>query len=248
VRKYNKVFSTLPQPEADDQLGFGDDLIEAFYKLSRDERGIVMSIVDRLKSGVTSYEFDNMALQPVALKLVTYHRLVLHNGDKQNSVLYARWLSSITVVYKKMILHIDPGLIRHLEKLKNHQSEDAERATVKLASQYSIRLYEWAWKWRQIGLKRISIPKLRQVLGVDEVRDAQGNIISEKCLVHWPNLKQRAIDRALQEINEKTDLSIRLLAVGQAKYRRVLSLAFEIKEKNRKAKTPGNGAHQERTH
>jgi Initiator Replication protein len=248
VRKYNKVFSTLPQPEADDQLGFGDDLIEAFYKLSRDERGIVMSIVDRLRPGVTSYEFDNMALQPVALKLVTYHRLVLHNGDKQNSVLYARWLSSITVVGKKMILHIDPGLIRHLEKLKTHQSEDSERATVKLASQYSIRLYEWAWKWRQIGLKRISIPKLRQVLGVDEVRDAQGNIISEKCLVHWPNLKQRAIDRALQEINEKTDLSIRLLAVGQAKYRRVLSLAFEIKEKNRKAKTPANGAHQERAH
>jgi plasmid replication initiation protein len=63
--------------------------------------------------------------------------------------------------------------------------------------------------------------------------------VSEKCLVHWPNLKQRAIDRALQEINEKTDLSIRLVAVGQAKYRRVLSLAFEIKEKKKKVRTNG---------
>jgi len=135
-------------------------------------------------------------------------------------VLYARWLSAITMVEKKMILHIDPGLHRHLERLKDHQREDAERSSVKLASQYSIRLYEWAWKWRNVGLKRISIPKIRKVLGVDEVLDAQGNIVSEKCLVHWPNLKQRAIDRALHEINEKTDLGIRLVAVGQAKYRR----------------------------
>jgi hypothetical protein len=49
-------------------------------------------------------------------------------------------------------------------------------------------------------------------------------------------LKQRAIDRALYEINEKTDLGIRLVAVGQAKYRRVLSLAFEIKDKEKKVK------------
>jgi hypothetical protein len=43
----------------------------------------------------------------------------------------------------------------------------------------------------------------------------------------------------LHEINEKTDLSIRLVAVGQAKYRRVLSLAFEIKEKKKKGRTDG---------
>jgi plasmid replication initiation protein len=146
------------------------------------------------------------------------------------------------MVEKKMTLHIDPGLVPHLERLKDHQKEDSERASVKLASQYSIRLYEWAWKWRNIGLKRISIPQIRKVLGVDEVRDAQGNIMSEKCLVHWPNLKQRAIDRALHEINDKTDLGIRLVAVGQAKYRRVLSLAFEIKEKRRKSKSNGSGA------
>jgi plasmid replication initiation protein len=239
VRKHNKVFQTLPVPEPAVQLGFGDDLIEAFYKLTPGEREIVMSIVNRLKASVTAYSFDDFDLQAAAMKLLTYHRLVLHNSDRQNSVLYARWLSSITVVEKRMTLHIDPGLVPHLERLKDHQEEDSERARVKLASQYSIRLYEWAWKWRNIGLKRISIPQIRRVLGVDEVRDPQGNIISEKCLVHWPNLKQRAIDRALNEINDKTDLSIRLVAVGQAKYRRVLSLAFEIKEKRRRSRSNG---------
>jgi plasmid replication initiation protein len=242
VRKYNKVFNTLPVLEPVSQLGYGDDLIEAFYKLTKDERKIVMSVVNRLKPGVTAYDFDDFGLQPAAMKLLTYHRLVLHNGDKQNSVLYARWLSSITLVEKRMVLHLDPGVVPHLERLKNHQKEDSERASVKLASQYSIRLYEWAWKWRHVVLKRISIPQIRKVLGVDEVTDEQGSVISEKCLVHWPNLKQRAIDRALHEINEKTDLSIRLVAVGQAKYRRVLSLAFEIKEKKRKARPNGSPA------
>ena len=131
-----------------------------------------------------------------------------------------------------MTLHLDPGVVPHLERLKDHQREDSDRASVKLASQYSIRLYEWAWKWRHVVLKRISIPQIRKVLGVDEVRDGQGDVISEKCLVHWPNLKQRAIDRALNEISEKTDLSIRLVAVGEAKYRRVLSLAFGSKKRS----------------
>jgi plasmid replication initiation protein len=242
VRKYNKVFGALPTPEPEAQLGFGDDLIEAFYKLTPDERQIVLEIVERLKPGVTAFEFDDFDLQSAAMKLLTYHRLVLHNDDKQNSVLYARWLSSITMVDKKMVLHIDPGLHPHLERLRNHQEADSERASVKLASQYSIRLYEWAWNWRHVGLKRVSIPHIRKVLGVDEVRDAQGNIISEKCLVHWPNLKQRAIDRALHEINEKTDLHLKLVAVGQAKYRRVLSLAFEIREKKRKTRSNGAGS------
>ena len=241
MRKYNKVFGALPSPEPEDQLGYGDDLIEAFYKLTPDERQIVLDIVDRLKAGITAFDFDDFDLQSAAMKLLTYHRLVLHNEDKQNSVLYARWLSSITMVEKKMTLHIDPGLVPHLERLRLHQQADAERASVKLASQYSIRLYEWAWKWRHVALKRVSIPQIRKVLGVDEVRDAQGNVISEKCLVHWPNLKQRAIDRALHEINEKTDLHLKLVAVGQAKYRRVLSLAFEIREKKRKNRANGAG-------
>ena len=236
MRKHNKVFNTLPLPEPAEQLGYGDDLIEAFYKLTPPEREIVMSIVNRLKGGVAAYDFDKFNLQPAALKLLTYHRLVLRNSDKQHSVLYARWLSSITMVGKKMTLYVDPGVLPHLERLREHQKRDSECASVKLTSQYSIRLYEWAWKWRHVGLKRISIPQIRKVLGVEEVRDAQGNVISEKCLVHWPNLKQRAIDRALYEINQKTNLGIRLVAVGQAKYRRVLSLAFEIKNKDKKRK------------
>jgi plasmid replication initiation protein len=242
VRKNNKVFGTLPTPESTEQLGFGDDLIEAYYKLNADERMIIMSIVDRLKPGQTSFEWTDSSKEAAAMKLLTYHRLVLHNNDKDNSVLFARWLSSIVMIGDKMVLHVDPGLVSHLERLKSHHKADAERASVKLASQYSIRFYEWAWRWRHVGLKRISIPQIRKILGVDEVRDAEGNIISEKCLVHWPNLKQRAIDRALHEINQKTDLAIRLVAVGQAKYRRVLSLAFEIKEKKKKDKVRGNGA------
>ena len=66
-----------------------------------------MDIVDRLKPGVTAYDFDDFDLQLAAMKLLTYHRLVLHNRDKQNSVLYARWLSSITMIEKRMTLHLD---------------------------------------------------------------------------------------------------------------------------------------------
>ncbi|HEX3445393.1 MAG TPA: hypothetical protein VHS80_11805, partial [Chthoniobacterales bacterium] len=64
MRKNNRIFGTLPLADLEDQLGFGDDLIEAFYKLTKDERTVVMSIVDRLKPGVTGYDFEDFDLQP----------------------------------------------------------------------------------------------------------------------------------------------------------------------------------------
>ena len=71
MRKYNKVFQTLPVLKTEDQLGFGDDLIEAFYKLTPAERKVVTSILDRLKPGLTDYEYDDFDSLPAVLKLLS---------------------------------------------------------------------------------------------------------------------------------------------------------------------------------
>jgi len=46
------------------------------------------------------------------------------------------------------------------------------------------------------------------VLGLESVKDAEGNIIQEARLPVWANFRQRALNVAIKEINKKTDLSI----------------------------------------
>ena len=67
------------------------------------------------------------------------------------------------------------------------------------------------------------------MLGLESVKDAAGKIIHEAPLPIWANLRQRALDIAIAEINRKTDLNIVLDSLERAAHRRVTSLTFVIK-------------------
>jgi plasmid replication initiation protein len=67
------------------------------------------------------------------------------------------------------------------------------------------------------------------VLGLESIRDAEGNMIQEAPLPVWANLRQRALDTAISEINKKTDLRISLEELGRSKHRRITTLTFDIK-------------------
>jgi hypothetical protein len=81
----------------------------------------------------------------------------------------------------------------------------AERkpANIGLRSQYSLRLYSWAKKQVSVGKKRISLEELRKVFGLESVKDAHGNVLKDAPLPVWANLRQRALNLAVAEINGK---------------------------------------------
>lgn len=54
--------------------------------------------------------------------------------------------------------------------------------------------------------------------------------IREAPLQLWANFRQRALDTAIAEIKEKTDLNISLESLERSKHRRVTSVTFAIKE------------------
>jgi hypothetical protein len=56
----------------------------------------------------------------------------------------------------------------------------------------------------------ISLEDLRKVLGLESIKDAEGNVVREAPLPVWANFQQRALDVAILEINTKTDLKIKL--------------------------------------
>jgi Initiator Replication protein len=97
------------------------------------------------------------------------------------------------------------------------------------ASKYAIRLYAWAKDHLSVGTKRITLEELRTVLGLDPVKDTDGNVIREARLGAWANFRQRALNIAMAEINAKTDLNIALESLEQAEHQRVAALIFTIK-------------------
>jgi Initiator Replication protein len=70
----------------------------------------------------------------------------------------------------------------------------------------------------------------KEVLGLESVKDAEGNVIQEAPLPIWANFRQRALDIAMLEINKKTDLYIEVESLERSKHRRVTSVTFSIKE------------------
>jgi len=75
------------------------------------------------------------------------------------------------------------------------------------------------------------LKQLRKVLGLESVKDAAGNIIQEAALAVWANLRRRALDTAIAEINKKTDLRIALESLERSKHRRVTALIFDVRTK-----------------
>ena len=78
--------------------------------------------------------------------------------------------------------------------------------------------------------KKFSLEPLRKVLGLESVKDAEGNVIQEAPLSIWANFRQRALDIAILGINNKTDLKIAIESLERSKHRRVTAVTFSIEE------------------
>jgi plasmid replication initiation protein len=169
-----------------------------------------------------------------ALRLMTNYRLMIEEiQDAEVITSYTRWVEAVQVrgaENQEVYLTFSPRFERiWLESKKRFPEYIAEKpANIGLRSQYSLRLYSWAKKYVTDGTKRISLEQLRKVLGLESVKDADGNIIQEAPLAVW-NFRQRALDTAIAEINKKTDLKIALESLGRSKHRRVTTLTFAIK-------------------
>ena len=79
-----------------------------------------------------------------------------------------------------------------------------------------------------VGFKRVTLATLRKILGLEEIKDKAGRVVQDGSLELWANLKQRALDVALKEINKQSDIQLELEFVGRGAFRKVLSLGFRI--------------------
>ena len=148
-----------------------------------------------------------------ALRLMSDYRLRIDEIKGAEVVTsYTRWLASVEArgsenqeVYVAFSPNFERIWLESKKRLPEYVSQ--KPANIRLRSQYALRLYGWAKKYVEIGKKRISLEQLRKVLGLESVKDAEGNVIQEAPLPIWANFRQRALDVAILEINKKTDIT-----------------------------------------
>jgi hypothetical protein len=165
-------------------------------------------------------------------RLAYYHRPVVRDQVKDETIeWHTHWLCGYSEISgNKIQVSIETVFLPHLRVLKGYLSRRSFGA--RFTSQYSVRLYEWAWQHRRAGSIRVTLDELRRILGVNETRNDKGVIVGRAKLKQWPNLKQRALERAVKEINRKSDLEMKIVAYGREKYRKVTAVAFQIVEKS----------------
>ena len=165
--------------------------------------------------------------------MIRYHRLTFDGiADCALRSTYLPWIESIT--------HVKAGEQEELELRLNSKYEGVwrmlkqrlEEPSVRLKSQYSSRLYQWAKPYVVVGYKRVSLATLRKILGLEDIKDNSGRVVQEAPLEPWANVKQRALDQALGEINKHSDIRLELEFTGRGAIRKVLSLGFRITARN----------------
>jgi hypothetical protein len=124
-------------------------------------------------------------------------------------------------------LHYAENWLESKKRLPEYMAQ--KPANTGLRSQYALRLYGWAKKHVEAGTMSIPLEDLRKILGLESIKDADGNVIQEPPLPVWANFRQRALDVAITEINAKIDLRLKLMSLERSKHRRVVVLEFAIK-------------------
>jgi Initiator Replication protein len=221
----------------------GQGVLESFSKLPRTERELIRRLLEKFAAervGVIRFPIPfghekskerRQFLLPI-YRLIRYHRLTFDSiVDGAVRSTYAPWVESITTIKTGKNEELELRLNGNYEKIWRILKESLGNTGVRLKSQYSSRLYQWAKQNVKVGFRRVSIANLRKILGLEDIRDESGTVVQEAPLENWANVKQRALDQALHEINERSDIELKVEFTGRGNYRKVNSLGFRITAK-----------------
>jgi plasmid replication initiation protein len=154
-------------------------------------------------------------------------------GEEKPRQLLCHWISSAeeNPNDKSITFSFDRKLRPYLVGFKHTYFVYQTLYAFNLGSAYGIRLYQWA-KSREY-LKRpqqITVDELRLSLGTIEF-DGGGKVVKES-LKRYADLNRVAIQPAMREINDKTDISIAFREIKRPGTKIVASLVFTVRAKD----------------
>lgn len=216
-------------------------LIEASFNLSLVEQRLVLMAI------VEAREIENLTPDtPIEIRVINYNRQFnvgkadtysqLMESGKQlfgrqfsfidkykgvDAVTTSRWVNEITYTPDTgmVVIYLNKNVIRMITRLEIQFTKYFLDQMAVLKSQYSIRFYELFSRYLPLGKsKKFELQELRKLLGISETE--------YKSVAY---LKRDVIDKALNEINQKTDLTASYEQFKDG--RKVSHILFRMKQK-----------------
>ena len=163
-------------------------------------------------------EKNHIQLKETIEKLITKKITI----QKEKETLVTTFLSSCRYMHdtSEIILRFDPNLRPYLLQLKENFTKYQLENVLSLSSFYAIRIYELCKQYETIKERTIEIKELKEIL---DIKAKSYNI--------YNNFKQKVLDIAEREINEKTDISIKFEELKTG--RKVTAVKFLISTKKK---------------
>ncbi len=141
--------------------------------------------------------------------------------NNNESITVSRWVNEVTYVIDRgmVVLYLNRNVISMISRLQEQFTRYHLSQVSDFKSNHSIRLYEILVKFINVGnSNKYTIQELRSLLGIG---DNEYKSISY--------LKRDVIDKAVKEINDKTDITIKYDQFKEGKA--ITHILFKIKKK-----------------
>lgn len=214
-------------------------LIEARYDLTLQEMRIILWLFSEIKRGDKEFKVYRMAVKdfaemvgieknkkiyeqliPITKRL--NQRLVEIHIPERNEYMHCTWISSAKYHYGDGFIDITlhPDLLPFLLELTKEFTIFELRYAIALSSIYAIRIYKLLKQYEKLGERTMEISEIRRCCS-----------IGDEQYKFYKDFRVNIIDRAMREVNEKTDLCFGYSEIKTG--RKVTSLQFTItKNKN----------------
>ena len=214
-------------------------LVEARYRLSLQESHVILWLLTQINPDDEDFKTHSMKITDFA-KMVgvraegqydkfqkitenLMRRVLKIKVTETNDLLQVSWLSSARYRLGKgdVLLEFSPQLKPYLLQLKSQFTKISISDAMGFKSVYALRIFELLVQYEAIGQREISINELRDYCGISK---------GEYKL--YKDLKRRVINRAKDEINEKTDYAIDYKEIKDS--RKVVAIDWSIQKKTKR--------------
>lgn len=211
-----------------------NSLITARYKLSLAEQRLILTLMSKIKA-------DDKTLMEYELDIQDFFELLGMSSDKNhaalkntckelagrvvsidtgNGFIAYSWLHHVEYLEKqgRVILQLHEYLKPFLLWAKeNVYTKYTLGMALSFTSAYTIRVYELMKQYENLRQREISIKDFKLMLGITGSEYKQ-----------YANLKEKIIEKSINEINDKSDLLVTYKEIKDA--RKVVALSFTLKE------------------
>lgn len=234
-------------------------VISASYHLTANEQRLILSAISQIPKGVAVHDEDiytieiddfvELGVHPKtayremreAAERLYERSIVLKVGE---DVLKTRWVQDMGVgtgqgmvkLAKSLgleaakvpdnhyfvLLRFSKSILPYLSNLSANFTQYLKEDIAGLGSSYSIRFYELIMQFKDTGFRKIKISDLREILDLGNKYQAT------------KDLKVRVIETAVNEINEKTNISVSYSLIKTGRKFTHLELKFKPKAPNAK--------------